>query len=54
MDKNRVIDVVKNIIDECNSTSCDYCDFSKHGDCILAEALNGYPCSIDIDMPEGC
>lgn len=48
MDKNKVINAIKVLIDECNSSSCDYCDLNKNGDCILAQELKESPCVIDI------
>lgn len=54
MNKDRVIEAIKILIDECNSSSCDYCDFNREGNCILAVELGSSPCSIEIENLEEC
>ncbi|MBE6050631.1 MAG: hypothetical protein E7214_08250 [Clostridium sp.] len=55
MNKERVLEVVKILIDECSSSSCEYCDFcNAKGDCVLADELIGAPSAIDIEKLEEC
>ena len=40
MNKERVLEAVKTLIDECSSSSCEYCDFcNAKGDCVLSDEL---------------
>lgn len=55
MNKQRVLEAVRVLIEECGSSSCDNCDFcNKKGDCVLADELIGAPSSIDIEVLEEC
>lgn len=55
MDKQRVIEAVKIIKNECGATSCDYCDFcNDEGDCTLQYELMTAPAEIDIEVLEEC
>ena len=55
MDKQRVIEAVTIIKNECDVTSCDYCCFcTKDGDCRLTQELIGAPCAYDIEELEEC
>ena len=54
MNKDRVIEAIRILIDECYLSSCDYCDFNGKGECILAVELGNSPCSIEIENLEEC
>ena len=55
MNKERVIEAVKVIKEECALSSCEYCDFcNKKGDCVLSVELIGAPSEIDIEELEIC
>ena len=52
MNKDLVIEALKIIQNECSKSSCDFCPFSKDGDCELSKEIFGAPCSYDIDYLE--
>lgn len=55
MDKQRVLEAVKVIKEECALSSCDNCDFSnKDGDCVLQYELMTDPAEIEIEVLEEC
>lgn len=54
MNKQRVIDAITIIKNECDITSCDYCCFNKNGDCKLTQELIGAPCAYEVEELEEC
>lgn len=55
MNKERVLEAVRVIKEECDTTVCEHCDFcNRKGDCVLSDELIGAPCSIDIEILEEC
>ena len=55
MNKERVLEAVRVIKEECDTSSCEYCDFcNSKGDCVLSDELIGAPSCIEIEILEEC
>ena len=50
MNKKIVVEAVKNIKNQCSTTSCDECCFTNYkGNCVLTEELMGAPSDYEVE-----